>query len=113
MIHKFYGKLSNSQKAISQGLMYIKKPLKEREGMLFDMSKCDFHKFWMKNTYIPLDVIFLNSNLKVIGYVTNNQPLSLESISINKKSRYILEINANSVNKFNIRINDYIEFNII
>jgi len=111
MIHKFYGKIVNTPHKIQKGLMNVKK-LNMREGMLFDMPTIDFHTFWMKNTFIPLDVIFLNSNFRVIGYVKNNKPLSLNPISINKKSKYILEINAREINRHNIKINDYIEFYI-
>ena len=44
--------------------MNITTPLSENQGMLFAMNKLDYHKFWMKNTYIPLDVIFLIQILK-------------------------------------------------
>jgi hypothetical protein len=110
MIHNFYGTLANTPITIKNGLMNITTPLSENQGMLFAMNKLDYHKFWMKNTYIPLDVIFLNSNFKVLGFITNNKPLSLTPISINKKSKYILEINAGGVDKHNIKINDYIKF---
>ena len=113
MIHKFYGKVVDTPETIRKGLMYIKIPLQSNKGMLFNMEKVDYHSFWMKNTYIPLDVIFLNSNFRVVGYVTNNKPLSLNPISINKKSKYILEINAGGVQKHNIKINDYIEFYVL
>ena len=64
----------------------------------------------MKNTYIPLDVIFLDGNMNVIGYKENNQPHSLKSISINKPSRYVLEMNAGTINKFNLRRGEKIHF---
>lgn len=110
MIHNFYGKFSNTSHDIKKGLMYIKKPLQNNEGMLFDMGKLDYHKFWMKNTFIPLDIIFLNQNFKIIGFVENNKPLSYNIISINKKSKYILEINSGNIKKHNIKIGDYIIF---
>ena len=113
MIHKFYGNVVNTPETIRKGLMYVKSPLSANKGMLFNMEKLDYHTFWMKNTYIPLDVIFLNSNFRVIGYVINNKPLSLKPININKKSKYILEINAGEVKKYNININDYIEFYVV
>jgi uncharacterized protein len=65
---------------------------------------------WMKNTYIPLDVIFLDDNMRILGYVLDTVPLSLESISINKKSNNVLEMNAGSVNNFNMKIGDKILF---
>jgi uncharacterized protein len=109
-IHKIFGKLVEKTEDIKKGLMYRKKQLGKNEGMLFNMGKSNIHSFWMKNTYISLDVIFLNSNLRVIGIVENNKPLSLKSISINQKSRYVLEMNGGQAKKNNINIGDYIEF---
>ena len=63
-----------------------------------------------ENTYIPLDVIFLDDNMIILGYVVDTIPLSLSSISINKKSSNVLEMNAGSVDKFNMKIGDKILF---
>ena len=94
-----------------KGLMYIKKPLNRYYGMLFDMSsKNKNHSMWMKNTYIPLDIIFLDENMRILGYKENNQPHSLKSITINKPSRYVLEMNGGSVKLNNLNIGDKIYF---
>ena len=94
-----------------KGLMYIKKPLNRYYGMLFDMSsKKKNHSMWMKNTYIPLDIIFLDENMRILGYKENNQPHSLKSITINKPSRYVLEMNGGSVKLNNLNIGDKIYF---
>ena len=89
--------------------MYRKIPLKYDEGMLFPMEYKN-NSMWMKNTYIPLDVIFLDDNMRILGYVLDNVPLSLESISINKKSNNVLEMNAGSVYNFNMKLGDKILF---
>ena len=103
-----FGSTVSGQDAV-RGLMYVKEPLYSRYGMLFDMGY-KINSMWMKNTYIPLDVIFLDKNMNVIGYKENNQPHSLKSISINKPSRYVLEMNAGTVRKFNIKRGDKIFF---
>ena len=59
--------------------MYRKKRLAKNEGMLFNMGKSNMHSFWMKNTYIPIDVIYMNSNYEVIGMILNNRPHDLKS----------------------------------
>jgi len=94
-----------------KGLMFVKEPLWDNYGMLFDMADHPKnHSMWMKNTYIPLDIIFLDENMNIVGYKENNQPHSLKQIRINKPSRYVLEMNAGSVKDNNLKINDKLFF---
>ena len=105
-----FGSIVSGQDAV-KGLMYVKKPLWDNYGMLFDMSeKPKINSMWMKNTFIPLDVIFLDKDMNIVGYKENNQPHSLKQIRINKPSRYVLEMNAGSVEDNNLKINDKIFF---
>jgi len=84
-----------SGKDAVKGLMYIKKPLWNNNGMLFDMSdRPKNHSMWMK----------------IVGFKENNLPHSLKLISINKPSRYVLEMNAGSVKKNNLKIGERISF---
>ena len=108
-VHKVYGKIAKNDAEKVKGLMDRKTPLKYNEGMLFPM-KYSYNRMWMKNTYIPLDVIFLDDNMRILGYVLDTIPLSLESISINKKSNNVLEMNSGSVNNFDMKIGDKILF---
>ena len=94
-----------------KGLMYVKEPLNRYYGMLFDMSPVKKnHSMWMKNTFIPLDIIFLDENMNIVGYKENNKPHSLKSIMINKPSRYVLEMNGGSVKLNKLNIGDKIYF---
>ena len=104
-----FGNKVSGQDAV-KGLMYIKKPLYSRYGMLFDMGPSKINSMWMKNTYIPLDIIFLDENMNIVGYKENNIPHSLKQIKINKVSRYVLEMNSGSVKDNNLNINDKIYF---
>ena len=92
---------------IKKGLMFRKRRLKENHGMLFHTGT-RISSFWMKNTFIPLDVLFLNKNGRIIGFVENTTPKSLSPITINKPSSFVLEINAGWVNKNNVKKGDYI-----
>jgi len=108
--HKIYGKVAWSPKELKKGLMYRKLSLSHNQGMLFPMKEHKVHTMWMKNTYIPLDILFLDKNFTVVGYIEDTKPLSTKSLSINKKSYYVLEVNGNTVSKNNISIGDKLNF---
>ena len=108
--HTLYGKTAKTSEQKRNGLMYRKDKLQDKEGMLFVMGEGN-NSVWMKNTYISLDVIFLDSDMMVVGYKQNTEPLSTTSISINKISSYILEMNSGSVTTIGISIGDRILFN--
>ena len=109
-IHTIHGKVARTEQDLKKGLMYRKHKLKEKEGMLFVMHQNYDNSVWMKNTYISLDVIFLDNSMNVVGYKTNTKPLSTKTISINDPSSYILEMNANTVKRLDIQIGDTIHF---
>ena len=72
--------------------------------------KKQINSMWMKNTYIPLDIIFLDEKKRIIGYVIDAEPLSEKLLSIDKPSNYVLKINGNSVFDLNMKIGDIIYF---
>jgi|JI6StandDraft_1071083.scaffolds.fasta_scaffold62779_4 uncharacterized membrane protein (UPF0127 family) len=78
---------------IQKGLMY-RKFLAEDAGMLFLMGDVDDHHFWMRNTLIPLDILFIDPQLKVVGILENMQPLDEHSRGVGAPSAYVLEVNA-------------------
>jgi len=108
-IHHIYGEVAITPEEKAHGLMFRKHPLKKYEGMLFHMGY-GINSLWMKNTYIPLDIIFLSKDGTVIGYIEDTEPLSLKSLKINKPSTYVIEMNGNSVSSQKIRIGDSIVF---
>ncbi len=77
----------------ARGLMY-RKELPPNRGMLFIFPYLDYHSFWMKNTYIPLDIIHIDGNYRVVGIIENARPLTTNSLVIDKPSLYVLEVNA-------------------
>jgi len=93
---------------IQKGLMFLRK-LPSDAGALFVMPTTEKHSFWMKNTYVSLDVIFLDDQNDVVGFVENTTPLSLSSISINHESKYIIEIKSGYVKKKNVQIGDNVK----
>ena len=92
------------------GLMYRKKLL-DNEGMLFIFPREKIIKLWMKNTYIPLDVIFISENKVIVDIKKNMEKLSETIVKSKVKARFALEFNAGLINKLNIEIGDKVLFN--
>ena len=78
---------------ISKGLKY-RKSLGAYKGMLFIFDREKIQSFWMQDTYIPLDMLFINRELEVVGIVENAEPLTTTSRRVPAKSNYVLELNG-------------------
>lgn len=97
-----------SQHDTSRGLMY-RKSLPEGRGMLFDLRAREDHKFWMHNTCIPLDLIFIDFDGLVVGIVENAPTLNDESRSVGCPSRWVLEVNAGWSRRHGVRAGQRVE----
>jgi uncharacterized protein len=96
------------------GLMNREKLEKDR-GMLFVFDKEDIYPFWMKNTLIPLDMIWIGDNSNVVFISKNVQPcksLICPSIVPSSKAKYVLEINAGIVDKIGLKVGDELKVSI-
>jgi len=80
-------------KDVQQGLMY-RRSMPRNQGMLFLMKRREVHSFWMRNTLIPLDMIFIDQDMTVVGVVHNTVPMDETSRSVGKPSSFVLETNA-------------------
>lgn len=78
---------------VRRGLMY-RRELAENRGMLFLMKRREVQGFWMQNTLIPLDMIFIDDDYSVVGVVRDTVPMDKTTRSVDKPSRYVLEVNA-------------------
>ncbi len=97
----------------SRGLMF-RENMPADAGMLFVFPELDVHSFWMKNTLIPLDILWLNERKEVV-YLVTAQPCKkdpCDSIVPLQKSRYVLEVNAGFAKKHKIDIGSQMEFTI-
>ena len=106
-IHVISVSHSTTPGEIRRGLMFRQRPLRPNTGMLFHTGR-RISRFWMKNTFIPLDVVFLNRNMRIVGFVTNTKPHSLSPITIGRPSHYVLEVNAGWADRSNAKIGDII-----
>jgi hypothetical protein len=84
--------------------------LDENDGMLFVFDDEDFRTFWMKDTLISLDIIFINSDLVVVNISENTTPMDTQKIySSDEKVKYVLEVNGGWSEKNEIKKGDKIE----
>lgn len=104
--------IAETTAAREKGLMFRKKML-PTQGMLFIFDTEQRNTFWMKNTEIPLDIIFVNSNLKIIDIVPNCKPYSLAPIQSIDYSQFVVEVVAGFCKQNNISIGNNISFNKI
>jgi uncharacterized protein len=106
----FNVELAESSVDRAQGLMF-RKNLDLNAGMLFLFSTSDKHSFWMKNTYLPLDIIWINSDLEIVHIHNNAQPCqdTCPSLLPDQAAKYVLEINAGLAKKHNFKIGDKVE----
>ncbi|MCV6599156.1 MAG: DUF192 domain-containing protein [Alphaproteobacteria bacterium] len=87
------------------GLMFLKN-IPEKYGMVFKYDKEKYISMWMKNTYIPLDIFFINKDGIISQIEKNNTPLSLKHIRSKEKSLYVIETKSGFANKFDIKVGD-------
>ncbi len=91
------------------GLMF-RKNMEENQGMLFIFPVAEVQSFWMRNTLISLDMIFINEDKKIITIHKNTVKLSDNSYTSTGPAKYVLEVNAGYTNKFNIKEGDHVNW---
>ncbi|MEZ4858916.1 MAG: DUF192 domain-containing protein [Flavobacteriaceae bacterium] len=91
------------------GLMY-RKSMQNNRGMLFIFDDESRKAFYMKNTAFPLDIIFINSDLKVVSIQKNAQPYNEASLPSNAPAKYVLEVNAGLSDQWGLKVGDRILF---
>jgi len=93
----------------SVGLMF-RKSMPDNTGMIFVYKKPIVLSFWMANTYIPLDIAFLDENM-VVKEIHNMAPLSTRSTRSSMPCKYAVEVPVGTFEKHDITINSKIKFN--
>ena len=91
------------------GLMY-RESMEDDQGMLFIYDDEAPRAFYMKNTYIALDIIYFASDSTAVSFQKNAQPLDETSLPSEKPAQFILEINAGLADEWNIEVGDKIDF---
>ena len=105
--HRFDIYLALSRQQQSRGLMYVRQ-MPEFTGMLFVYRQPRVLSMWMKNTFIPLDMLFIRADGTIANIVTHTEPLSLESVSAIEPLNYVLELNAGVTERLGVDTNSYV-----
>ncbi|HDP74256.1 MAG TPA: DUF192 domain-containing protein [Candidatus Woesearchaeota archaeon] len=112
--HCFRVELALTPEERARGLMY-RESLDENKGMLFIFENKGEITFWMKNTLIPLDIIWLDESQNVVYIIENAQPCisdSCETYTSPHEALYVLELNAGKAREIGLRVGDRVDFRL-
>ena len=106
--------IASTSEELSKGLMF-RENLEKNSGMLFIFPENGIYGFWMKNTLIPLDIIWINSNKEIVFIKDNALPCKTEiceTYSSDEKASYVLELNSGTAEKLELGIGDKVELRL-
>lgn len=92
-----------------RGLMW-RRAMEEEQGMLFLMERMEMQSFWMLNTYLPLDIIYIDDQFRIVSIQKNTQPQSLKPIPSLRPAIYVLEVNGGYCDRHGIQEGHYIKY---
>lgn len=101
--------IADDEASIEVGMMY-RQSMKDSQGMLFIFDKEAPRSFWMRNTYISLDLIFIDAAQKIVTIHRDAKPMSDVSMPSSRDAQYVLEVNGGFCAKYGVAEGDYIEF---
>ena len=100
--------IADNEKLREKGLMF-RESLSENSGMFFIFEKQKHVSFWMKNTFISLDLLFINSKGVITKIFRESKPLSLQPIPSEKAVKAVIEVNAGFTKKREIMVGDFVK----
>ncbi len=106
-VHLFSVEIADTEAAREKGLMF-RKELPEGQGMLFDFHSEQDVSFWMQNTYIPLDMIFIRGDGTILRIAENTEPLSTKLIPSGGPVLAVLEVIGGTAHKLGIAPGDHV-----
>jgi uncharacterized membrane protein (UPF0127 family) len=104
-VHTFAVELVDNDADRAKGLMF-RRSLPEGTGMLFDFHTEQEVAFWMQNTYVPLDMIFIRADGRILRIEKDTEPLSTRQIPSGGPIRAVLEVVAGTSQKLGIAAGD-------
>ncbi len=112
--HCLLAEVAATPETLSRGLMFRKK-LPEGRGMLFIFPWADFWHFWMKNTKVPLDIIWIDTTRQIVSIAAGAQPCLTEPCMDyipKNKALYVLEVASGVAKKWSLKIGDRLIFEV-
>ncbi|HEY2228013.1 MAG TPA: DUF192 domain-containing protein [Xanthobacteraceae bacterium] len=106
-VHTFQVEMAITPEEKEHGLMF-RRELPDGQGMLFDFQFDQNVAFWMKNTYIPLDMLFIRSDGRILRIAENTEPLSERNIPSGGPVRAVLEVIGGTAKKLGIAPGDHV-----
>lgn len=103
---KFFVEIADEPGELQKGLMFVES-MPKNEGMLFIFDDSSPRTFWMKNTLIPLDMVFIDENYVVVDLKENVQPCDADpcpTYPSEFSSKFVVELNAGSSKEYNISV---------
>jgi uncharacterized protein len=101
--------IADTEQARQQGLMH-RRSMPERSGMLFLFDQADTLSFWMRNTPLPLDIIFVAPDSQVVSIARRTRPFSEDQIRAEGLARYVVEVRAGFADRVGIDENTSIRW---
>jgi uncharacterized membrane protein (UPF0127 family) len=108
---RFTVEVATTPAQMEQGLMY-RRSLAPDAGMIFDYGALSMASMWMKNTLIPLDMLFVDAQGRIVGIHERAVPQSLDTIASPAPSRAVIELNGGTAARLGIRPGDKVLFPI-
>lgn len=101
--------IADNEYETATGLMY-RSSMETKQAMLFIFDDMAMRSFYMKNTEIPLDIIFLDNEGKIVSIQKNAQPFNENGLTSKVPAKYVLEVNAGMTDEWSIEVGDNMTF---
>lgn len=104
-VTEFAAEIADTDRLRERGLMF-RRSLASDRGMLFDFGQPRLVAMWMKNTYIPLDMVFIRADGTVAGVASDTRPHSLDVVGVDEPVLGVLEVSAGTAARIGLRPGD-------
>ncbi|HUC38641.1 MAG TPA: DUF192 domain-containing protein [Candidatus Acidoferrum sp.] len=111
---KMVALMADTPRKMTVGLMF-RKSLKQNECMLFVFPNDGYHSIWMRNMIFPIDIVWYDSNRRVVDFVESAMPskrFDFSGYRPKEPSRYVVEFNAGFVKRNRLKIKDVAKFGV-